>query len=172
MDWKFTPSDDNKNIIEVPFYEDARADTAPYYTTTRTIDKCKQEVINALSSLGAGVQSFSEGTFQYGKLKRYGYEIRFWWRESQGLIRVAGLPIRNPTDKKIEQVKRQALLNVADWLKATYTSEVFSPGSSVLLGYLLVKPDENLTLQDYIMQQRQLPNLSETPLLVGEIVSE
>lgn len=167
--YTFTPTDD-PDEVKVIFYEDARADYAPYYSSSKSVDDAKKEVLAELSKLGAGVLAFQEGV--YGdKPKRYGYQITFNLKGLTGVIRVAGLPMKKPSDSKKDAVRAQALLNVRDWLKASVTQPVFSPGSHPLLMNLLV--DGRRTMAEAIMEDGHLPALltgGQPPKPDGEIV--
>jgi hypothetical protein len=161
--------------LKIPYLEDARADFAPYYDVrNKTISQAQAEVTEQLGRLGAGVLHFQEGEFQIGNKTRYGFNIRFMYGGSQGIIRVAGLPIRlSKTDKKIHRVKIQALMNVRDWLKSAVTSQVFSPGSDVLIPYMLVDqtPGHEKTVADHIAAMQSLPVYNPKPdqvVLLGD----
>lgn len=153
--YDFTPTDE-PDETKIIFYEEARADYAPYYSSSKSIDDAKKEVLAELSKLGAGVLSFQEGTYGDNP-KRHGYQITFNLRGMTGVIRVAGLPMRKPTDSKKDSVRAQALLNVRDWLKASVTQPVFSPGSNPLLMNLLV--DGRRTMAEAIVEDGYLPAL-------------
>lgn len=87
-----------------------------------------------------------------------GYVIHFSLQGGPGAIRVAGLLIRLENEKKIKQVRVQALLNVRDWLKAAVTSQVFAPGNNVLYQHLLV--DGQRTVAD-MFATGNMPMLAE-----------
>jgi hypothetical protein len=162
----FTPTKEETQVseIEIPYFENARSDFAPYYGAgkdsqdrVKRLREAKDEVINELAKLGAGDVSFAEGYFG-DKPKRYGYVIRFLLTGNEGRINVAGLPMKNrETPIKLLDVKIQALLNVRDWLKSAITGEIFSPGSKVLIQFLLV--DGKHTIAEYLMAQGHLPQL-------------
>jgi len=163
-DFNFTPTSVTTGLVNVPFFEDARADFAPYYTSSdkgTTIADAQNQVLVELAKLGAGSILFEDGFFGTGKDKRYGYRLRFMYGGVHGMIRVAGLPLaKGHTDKKIASVKVQALLNVRDWLKSTVTSMVFAPNSDILLSHLLVSPDSDITIADHIRSQGNIPQLT------------
>lgn len=154
----FTPTEQQIAGVKVPFFEDARADLAPYYSSDKRIIDAQQEVVVELSKLGAGGVQFLEGFFGV-KPKRYGYEIRFAYLGGNGRMQVAGLPIKmEATSKKVTQVRVQALLNVRDWLKSAVTSQIFAPGSYPLMQYLLVNPQQ--TLAEAALEARGLPDMN------------
>lgn len=158
MEFTFVPSDSHAEIT-VPCFEDARADYAPYYRTRKTIREAQFAVMDELVKLGASGVTFHEGHFMNGQVKRLGFQIRFSYGGGFGLIRAAGLPIRSTeTSAKKQTVQVQALLNVRDWLKASVTAQVFSPGSDPLIPFMLV--DGSHTVSDFIRQQGQLPQLN------------
>ena len=75
MDFTFTPTD-NSATTSVPYYEDARADFAPYYRSQKSVKTAKAEAAEELAKLGGVVVAFREGYFGH-KPRRYGYEIEF-----------------------------------------------------------------------------------------------
>lgn len=158
MDFTFTATE--QPATKAPFYEDARADFAPYYRSKKTIKAAQAEVAAELAKLGGAIVAFREGYFGQTQ-RRYGYEIEFVLYDKRGVLRVAGLPIRsyNESAAKIQQVRVQALLNVRDWLKATITQQVFQPQAGhPLMMHLFV--DDRRTVADYIAQSSRLPALS------------
>lgn len=161
MEFQFTP-DSQQAQIEVPFFEDARADFAPYYRTSLSLADAQREIGTELSKLGAIPTGIIPGVYSSGKTKRYGFAIRFMYGGMPGVINAAGLPMRSETQIKKKTVQVQALLNVRDWLKAAVTARVFSPGSDVLIPYLLV--DGKHTVAEYIADRGKLPSVS-TPML-------
>lgn len=176
MEFSFTPTE-GRGEIHVPFLEDARADFAPYYDVRgKSIDKAQTEVITELAKLGAGGVMFQAGYFGTGKDRRYGYNITFSYGGGQGIIRVAGLPIKlQHTDRKIEKARLQALMNVRDWLKGAVTTRVFSPGSDVLIPFMIVAHTSGkaYTVADYIRSMGELPQLNPGPsveVFEGEII--
>lgn len=150
MTFTFTPLDEAKGGIKVPYYENATKDTAPYYSSTRTVDAAKQEVLQHLHALNA-VGSFQEGDFNVNGQKRRGYVLHFTLNGAAGRMIVAGLPIATSTPNKVDRVRVQALLNLADWLKNAITTQVFSPGLNPLIPFMLV--DENRTVADMVRDQ-------------------
>lgn len=170
--FNFVPDDKRETAgdVEVPYFEEASADFAPYYASEKDEMGARGEVESELEKLGAFNVTFQGGRFMAGKQKRYGYYIRFQHRGAYGLIRVAGLPMKmTETPKKIERVRVQALLNVRDRLKAIVTSQVFAPGSDVLLPYLLVDKEKGVTMADMMgkyLESGKLPALSSSEDIV------
>jgi len=170
MEFVFTP-DKQVAEIKVPFYEDATEDFAPYYTVGITAHKPsskssvgeqtikgQQQISIEMGKLGAMVTGFIPGIFGSANTKRYGYEIRFVYGQMQGVIKVAGLPMKSETSVKKGAVMIQALWNVRDWLKVAVTNRVFSPGSDMLIPFLLV--DGKITVAEYIASRGTLPTLT------------
>lgn len=174
MQFTFVPSDMSQDSIKVPFFEDARADFAPYYTVYshgKRPHDIKPEITAEFGKLGAGVFSFVDGVFQNGTTKRHGYNIHFMYGGGRGIIRIAGLPIKSKNEKKIEASKTQALCIVRDWLKSAVTNRVFSPGSDVLIPFMLVDqtPGQEKTVAEYIATMGTLPQLAaKSDVIEGE----
>ncbi len=161
----FIPESDE---LIVPFVEDARADLAPFYSVTKAIKAIEGEVLAELAKLGAG-GFLVPGKFVVDGLPRYGYELRFSYQGGQGIIRVAGLPIRKSTDAKILQVKKQALSNLREWLKCAVSMQIFGDRGASLLPYMLV--DGQQTVADVMMNSGTLPALMAGSIpVVGELV--
>lgn len=139
----FTTTSTDERKIEVPFFEDARAKTAPYYSTSRNISDVQKEITSIIDELGGERIRFVEGYFG-DKPRRYGYIVRFRYADQDAEIVAAGLPMRNATPTKTNTVKVQALLIVRDQLKAALTALVFSPGSYPLMQYVLGEGDRTL----------------------------
>lgn len=161
--FNFKP-DDNQSM-DAPDFEDARADIAPYYDSHRhhSINQAQHEVLAELAKLGAGGR-FVDGVFEVNGKKRYGYILHFYFAGLEGAMPVVGLHTRVGA-KKADRVKIQALLNLRDWLKASVTKQVFSPGSAVLVPYLLV--DGKRTVTQFLMEEQRMPQLPE--IIVREL---
>lgn len=156
----FIPETRERVDITIPFIEDARKDFAPYYSSRATLAQAEAQVIEEMDKLNASVVALERGLFRVGDHDRHGYRIRFLLDGAPGMIRVAGLPMRFASTKNKEtQVRVQCLLNVADWLKAAVTQQVFSPDASPLVPFLLVtgSDGQEVTVAELITRQRQLP---------------
>jgi hypothetical protein len=151
MPWTFEPSLEEKEP-DVPFLEDARAKIAPYYSSRKNLAQAIDAVHREIEGLGGARLVVQPGIFHIEKLKRYGFRITYFLHGQPGIIMVAALPIRRETAKRIQQAKVQALLNVADWLKAARTSDVFLPGNNPLLGNLLVQGSDDVTLNQQALR--------------------
>lgn len=134
---QFIPDEKDKDEIIVPFLEDARADFAPFYSSSKTIKQASAELEKEMAKLGASVLRIISGKFSIDGKTRLGYVIDFTLYGHQGQIKVAALPIRSKTENKEKQARVQALLNVVQWVQAMVTSRVFSPGENPLVPYLL-----------------------------------
>ena len=169
MEFVFTPTENGLSGLDVPYIEDARASIAPYYRSAIKLSMAMSEVSSELAKLGALAPLIQDGYFNVGKTKRYGYIVTFQYGGGRGVIRVAGLPIKlGETNHKIEQVRRQALLIVRDWLKAAVTAKIFNPGSDPLIPYMLVNGEQTVT--DYIHSMQRLPEIAAPKIIEGEIV--
>ena len=87
-------------------------------------------------------------------LVRVGYVIRFTLNGSPGMIRVAGLPMRSPTEAKEKQVRVQALLTVVAMLTSARVARIFNPDAHPLVPYLLVA--DNKTVAQAFEEKRLL----------------
>lgn len=140
--WAFTAEEAEKRErveIAIPFFEDARKDFAPNYASRSTLVDAEARVMKEMKKLNAFVTAMERGVFSVGEHSRHGYLIQFVLENAPGVIRVAGLPMRFPSKEKEAKVRVQCLLNVADWLKAAVTQQVFSPDASPLIPFLLLR---------------------------------
>lgn len=159
-EWHFEAETQSQTIY-IPDFEDARSDFAPYYDIRNVeISDAQTQVSIELTKLGAGVFSIVPGSYTTpDNRKRCGFEIYFSFGGGHGLIRVAALPFRGEATKQKEiKARIQALYNVRDWLKAAVTAQIFSPGSSILIPFMLV--DGKHTVADYIHNTGNLPRLN------------
>jgi len=81
-----------------PFYEDTNADITRFYTTERQPSVAVSMIAEEMGKMGGVLLGVDEGVFELQGKKRMGFEIRFTLAGNLGKIRVAGLPLRNPTD--------------------------------------------------------------------------
>ncbi len=169
MSFQFTPIDQAAQQKRLPFFEEARADFAPYYSTTKKPDDVQAEIVTALGKLGGYGVYFLMGKFGE-KPTRYGYEVRFTLNGAPGLFRVAGMPMRTEDAKKRDRVLAQALCIVREWVTGMVTAKLFMPGTEPLAQYLLVDGDNTIT--DFIISRGKLPELPKpkVDVLDGEVV--
>ncbi len=163
MNIKFEIDDDVQEKLPIPYFEEATAAFAPYYTVGAqgvTEGQVKLEIAEEISKLGGEILGFQKVIYE----GRYGYMIKYHLRHAPGVLHVAGLPIKHKaTDKKIVNARVQALRNVRDWLKGAVTAEIFSPGCNILASHLLMPDstfDDPVTIVQYVMQRNELPMLS------------
>ena len=155
----FKPTEEAGKLPSVPYIEDARADYAPFYTTKKSPDDVKAEIIAELAKLGGYAAHFVQGVFEGdGKRKRHGYEVRFTYNGAPGMFRVAGLPMRSEDTNKRNRVLAQALCIVREWVRGMVTTRLFMPGTEPLAQYLLVNAQGD-TVIDYILSAGKLPQL-------------
>lgn len=165
----FIPTHDNNRDV-VPYFERARADYAPYYSSSVSVNNAKAQITAELAKLDAAIIAFDEGYFEdENGRRRHGYRVRFMMQGKEGRFKVAGLPMLNQTDKRLNAVRVQALLVVRDWLKGAVLTMVFSPGNNPLVPHLIGKG--NQTLAELIAQQESVDS-GDLPLLVEGVLVE
>lgn len=152
-----------------PYFEEATAEFAPYYTVGAhgvTEPQVKLDVTEEIAKLDGEILGFQKVKYE----GRFGYMIKYHLRGLPGVIHVAGLPIKHKaTDKKISHVRVQALCNVRDWLKSAVTAEIFSPGCNILASHLLVPGstfDNPVTVVQHLMGEGELLIPSSVPIIV------
>ena len=121
---EFIPDKDPKENI-IPYFEDAKnADGVMGYTTGKSIKELKAMITGSFGRLGGSVTGFVTGKFgnkEQGEQVRHGYLIDFTFKGAAGRMKVAGLPMRNETESRIDKVRRHALISVHARLQAQYT---------------------------------------------------
>lgn len=172
MPMNFTPDEDQDAGAKVPYYEDARADYAPYYSTSTrrnwSVSKAKLALQSEMSKLGGTVVDYLEGTFE-GEKTRRGFIIKFLLNGKPGRLTVACLPIRSWTQVRHDAARIQALLIIRDWLKAQVTSMIFSPGNNPLVPHLLTAKGQTLAEMIADRADLDMPRL-EAGVIDGEII--
>lgn len=169
MPASFTP-EQNTNSIFVPYWEDARADSAPGYRTRKSADQLQAEIAQLIARLGGQAAIFTQGTFGTGKQKRYGYEITFNFLGRAAVMQVAALPLRSETPHKKNATMIHALYCVAEQLRAQIVARVMSPGYEPLVQFLLV-PGTDKTVGELVLISNDVPNLNPSlPARVGDVV--
>lgn len=165
MSYSFTP-DQSKSTTDVPFIEDAQGAGAKYYSTTKSLEKCETAVRDSIALHGGHVASIVSGLFNINGVKRHGYLIDFSLGGNPGQITVLGFPMRKTTEARIKQVKRMALLNVAESFQSAFMCKQLMPGSNPLIMHLLVNGET--PLHEILAEQYQinLPDQPELPEIV------
>lgn len=157
MTAQFTPDDTTLQLVRVPDFEDARKDVAPGYSTHKTIERLQGDITQAIAQLGGGQIVIMQGSYTVSGRKRYGYEIRFTYGQQPAVMQVAGLPMRKETPDKANQVRKQALYLVLQWLQTALTSMLFTPGYAPLVQFMLV-PGQDKTVGEMFLLQSGLVN--------------
>lgn len=158
MPLNFTP-DQNGSTIQVPYFEDARADIAPGYAATKNATVLQSEITASIALLGGQGVILRPGTFGAGKDKRYGYRIDFSVNGYPSVMQAAALPMRTETVAKKAQALKQALWVMNMQLKAMITAQVFTPGYAPLVQFMLV-PGTDKTVGEMVLIKNSVPNLN------------
>lgn len=142
----------------VPFFEDAtkKDHGVKGHTTGKSLEKLKSEVRSAIARLGGGVHRIQHVKFpdpEKGEA-RYGFVVTFDYLGHPAEMKIAGLPLKNPTDTKKDQSMKQALYTIRESLEAQHNQYLLSPGSHPLLPYVL-DADNDRTFGEAFDQQRQ-----------------
>lgn len=168
--WDFTPDKPAAARVDIPYIEDANKNTAPNYSSTKTVEQAKVDVAERLEMLGGSILSFQGGIYTVDGKQRHGFIIRFTldvepFNGAEGVYRVMGLPSRTktPTSDILRRIKVQALLTVADWFKSAYMARLFSPDAHPLVPYLILpgKDGRSYTVTEAVTNiiKRDLPHL-------------
>lgn len=181
---KFTPEDNGNPILDVPFYDEARAaDGWQGQSTTRSFNTLKSDLANTIARLGGVVHRIQRGSYEIGGLAREGaqvhYSIEGWDGQMiYGRIDVAALPIKKQSQrsgwqqrlrKKQEQSLCMALYNVIEALRAQWVLKQLNPSYVPLMPWLLNR--ENQTVSEAYLEagiNKALPAPEQGEFVEGE----
>ncbi len=154
--------------VEVPFFEDAKSDSASGHATRKTPEQLQGEVIGLLAQLGGAAIRFEPVKFQT-KPVRYGYIVRFVLISANDSaipckIPIAGLPMRAETPVRKQAVLAQVLFAFRDSLQGELNALRYRPGYSPLAVHML-DARTGKTVMETIAEQSALA--SGAPLLPG-----
>lgn len=172
MPAQFTP-DESTSTIKVPFWEDARADSAPGYRTRKSAEQLQSEIAHLIGRLGGQAAVFTQGIYGAGRDKRYGYQVSFNFLGRPAMMQVAALPMRREAPGKKRDALIHALYTVAEQLRAQIVARVMSPGYEPLVQFMLV-PGTDKTVGELVLISNGVPNLNPSlpsgDVVYGEIV--
>lgn len=168
----FTP--DSQEAQEVPFFKDTMGKSKEGWaghTTSKSIEKLKAEVKEAIHLLGGTVTGFMKGTYA-GKNPRDGYHLHYVMESPNGLVKgkmeIAALPIEKKSwnsrqqkkaqERKREQALKMALYMLRDSLKGMWYLQQLSPGFAALMPFMIVG-DAGETISQLWSKQDTYSNL-------------
>lgn len=168
---EFVPEDD-PNEQDIPFFEEATKEEHGVrgHASKKSIDDLKAELRKNVSRLKGSVIRIKKGKYP-GEYTRYGYEVQFTLGGQPGTIPIAGLPMKNPTESKIEQTRKQALYTFNVSLENQLAMKYISPNSNPLLPYML-GPNNEKTLSEWYEQSDGVPQLSSGTDMQSDDVEE
>lgn len=164
----FTPENTPQLQVEdVPFFEDAKADKASGYTTSKTPEALQMEVTGLIGQLGGAAVRFAAGSFGV-KPKRYGYVVQFVLINAEDKaipcrIPIAGLPMRSETPARKQQVLAQVLYAFRESLQGELNARRYRPGYSPFVAFMVL-PDGS-TLMETLANRAGLR--ADVPLLAS-----
>lgn len=152
---EFIPDKDPQENY-IPYFEDAsNADGVMGYSTTKSVKDLKAMISTVFGRLGGSVTGFQQGKFG----TRHGYLISFTYQGVAGQMKVAGLPMRNETESRLDKVRRHALISIHARLESQYNSQLVMPGDLPLMPWLLNKKGQTMT--EYLTEMNVVPSLPE-----------
>lgn len=133
-----------KQSKSVPYFEDAnRQEGWQGYSTTKSFERLKSEVTEAITRLGGFVSGFQQGTFKIENQDRLGFQI-FYSIESAGggfvpgRLDIAALPVKDKWDNnKKEKSLRMALYMLRVSLEGMWFFQHLSPGYAPLMPWMI-----------------------------------
>lgn len=178
----FIPDTPTISKIDVPYYDDVRAEDGwQGHTTGKSVESLKAEVITAIQRLGGMVQGFQKGKYVIGEKDRDGFQVHYTIEQPDGTIRrgrldVAALPVRNDFrlkrsyDQRREKSLKMALFMLREALYGTWFLQQLSPGYAPLMPWMLVDNEKTITQlwSESVFLENLLPSGQE--FVEGEIV--
>lgn len=165
-----------KTSVDVPYFENATSEQGwQGQTTTKSVDRLKEEVSLAIVRLGGVVTSWIPGKFMVGKLVREGYRINYIietpdGRMVKGQLDIAALPVKQDwnmsrtLETRKDRSLRMALYMLRVALDGTRFLQLLSPGYSALMPFMLGpggKTISQLWGESSVMQNLLPPGESE-----------
>lgn len=142
-------TEDELDTVETPFFEDATSKDHGVrgHTTSKTVQKLKGEVEDAIKKLGGNPKRIREVKYVPDEdddfEERKGFLIQFTLHGNKGRIPVAALPIKNKkTDRKEKQALKQALYTIRDNLETQLNMKYLTIDSEPLMQFLVLETPE------------------------------
>jgi len=154
---------DQKEAKKVPYFEDAtRSEGWQGYTTTKAINRLKDEVKEAIHRLGGFVVGFQQGIFQIDGLNRQGFQVHYVVEGRPARLDIAALPVRDRwSEKKKEQSLKMALYMLAVGLNGAWFMQQLSPGYAPLMPFML--DESGKTVSQLWAESATMKNLLPPP---------
>lgn len=145
----FIPETPRQSDITLPYFDDVRSDDGwQGYSTTKSIDTLKSEVIIALTRLGGSATGFQRGSFQDREYTREGFRVHYTIEDQTGMLQpgrldVAALPVRtdfrrqSTLEKRKAQALKMSLYMLRNALDGLWFLQQLSPGYAPLMPWML-----------------------------------
>ena len=154
-----------KSAKTVPYYEDAnKVEGWQGYATTKSIERLKSEVTEAITRLGGFVSGFQMGMFMVERQNRQGFQIHYSiatpdGRFIPGRLDIAALPTKHnwDTDKKTKSL-RMALYMLRMSLDGMWFFQQLSPGYAPLMPFMIAN-NEGKTISQLWAESPVMNNL-------------
>lgn len=160
----FIPQGQNE-AKDVPYYEDAqKEDGWQGHTTTKSVDRLKSEVTEAITRLGGFVSGFQMGTFLIGQRERQGFQIHYSLTAADGRfipgrLDIAALPVKHRYDtQKKDKSLRMALYMLRIGLDGMWLFQQLSPGYAPLMPFMIANA-EGKTVSQLWAESPMMSNL-------------
>jgi hypothetical protein len=174
-----------KIVSEVPYFDDVTSDAGwQGYSTTKSMETLKSEIVQAVSRLGGIVNGFQKGKFLIGDQHREGFRV-FYTIESgngqmiPGRIDIAALPVKRSNsyrkhssyEKRLESSLKMALYMLRNSFDGLWFLQQLSPGFAPLMPFMLTKND--LTVSQLWSESSIMNNLlppADSDFVDGEVI--
>jgi hypothetical protein len=182
---EFIPDSTSQQRVQVPFFEDARAEDGwEGQTTRKTVRELERELATTLTRLGGGITGIKWGRFNDGETVREGCHLNFVLQRDNGAMDaarmpLAALPCRGPNRasktrgvSNAEASRRMMLFMLNRAFSGLWFVQQMSPGYVPLMPFLLVG-DTGKTITQLYSEQGMFSALLPSPdaqFIEGEIV--
>lgn len=144
---------DQSEAKQVPYFEDvSRSEGWAGYSTTKSVDRLKSEITEAVSTLGGFVSGFRQGTFIIDGKERQGFQVYYSLQNGDSIvpsrIDIASLPVKDKwnTQKK-DKSMRMSLYILRDFFSNMFLIQHLLPGYAPLMPFVIADNQGNTVSQ-------------------------
>jgi hypothetical protein len=145
MKMNFVPDQQSQKIV--PYFEDARKEDGwQGHTTTKSIERLKAEIVEAVTRLGGFVAGFQRGKFVVDNRERDGFQVFYSLGGAPSRVDIAALPVKDKWNiKKKEQSLRMALFMLREGFDGMWLMQQLIPGYAPLVMFMLDRQGKTIS---------------------------
>lgn len=138
---------DQQDHKEIVFFEDARKEDGwQGHTTTKSIDRLKAEITDAVARLGGFVAGFQKGKFLVDNRERDGFQVFYSLGGKPSRVDIAALPVKDKWDtKKRDKSLRMALFMLREGFDGMWLMQQLIPGYAPLVMFMLNRDGKTIS---------------------------